>query len=142
MESVVSDSTLNGTDREIVEAVRERGLDWLFQTLYDNYCVDAEYIRTNKKVLKVRVVEVERFTRPDNGKKLLKQSAWKYDQSVLMMALDVPDELYKKWPKEGERLRMNGRLYEVSLGHQFCVWFKGEQPIPAWRLFFKEIAEQ
>ena len=132
-----TDTTFTGTDREIVEAVRERGLDWLFQTLYDDFCVDAEYIRSNKKVLKIRVVEVERFTRPDNGKKLLKRSAWKYDQSVILMAGDCPEEFVGKWPQEGERLKMNGRLFEVSLGYQFCAWFKGDRLMPAIRIFLR-----
>ena len=127
------------TDRAIVEAVRERGLDWLFQTLYDDFYVGAEYIRTNKKVLKVRVVEVERFTRPDNGKKLLKRSAWKYDQSVIMMAGDIPEELFNRCPKEKERLRMNGRLYEITAGFHLTTWFAGDRLIPAWRIFFKDI---
>lgn len=137
-----TDTTLTGTDREIVEAVRERGLDWLFQTLYDDFCVDAEYIRSNKKVLKIRVVEVERFTRPDNGKKLLKRSAWKYDQSIIMMAGDIPEELFSKCPREKERLRMNGRLYEVTAGLHLTTWFAGDRLIPAWRIFFKEITKQ
>ena len=58
------------------------------------------------------------------------------------MAGDCPEEFFDKQPREGERLRMNGRLYEVTAGPQLTTWFKGEQLIPAWRLFFKEIAEQ
>lgn len=129
-------------DRDIVEAVRERGLDWLFQTLYQDYCVDAEYIKRGKKPFKVRVVEVERFKRPDNVKKLRKQIAWKYDQSVILIAGDVTGELVNEWPKEGDRLRWDGRLFEVSAGYQFCAWFKGDRLIPAIRIFFKEITKQ
>lgn len=124
-------------DRDIVEAVRERGLDWLFRTLYDNFCVDAEYIRLNKKVLKIRVVEVERLKRSDNGGKLYKKIAWKYDQSVILMAGDCPDEFVGKWPEVGERLKMNGRLFEVSLGYQFTAWFSGDRLIPAIRIFLR-----
>ena len=58
------------------------------------------------------------------------------------MAGDCPEELFSEWPKEGDRLRMNGRLFEVSLGFQFCAWFNGGQLTPAWRIFFQAIAKQ
>ena len=129
-------------DRDIVQSVRERGLDWLFRTLYDEFCVEAEYIKPGRKPFKIRIVEVERLKRPDTGKKVLKRDSWKYDQSVILMAGDFTEELFNEWPKQGDRLKWDGRLFEVSLGYQFCAWFSGEQFVPAIRIFFKEITKQ
>ena len=129
-------------DKDIVQAVRERGLDWFFQTLYDEFCVEAEYVKPGEKPFKIKVIEVEQLKRPDTGKKIYKKDSWKYDQSFILMAGDFTEELFSKWPKEGDRVKWGGRLFTVSLGYQFCAWLSGEQFVPAIRIFCKEITKR
>lgn len=129
--------------KDIVDAVRERGLDWLFQTLHDNYTIEAEYFRKRgKKPFKIRAVEIERLKPEQEGRS---RPEWHFYRSILLVATeaeDFPDDWPSKWPQPGDRVSWGGRSFKVDIAPKFTTWWTREGMfMPAYRVFLKEITE-
>ena len=124
---------------DVVRAVRRRGLDWLFQRLFEYYSVEAVYIKPGKKPIKSRVILVERLKKP---KFSLKERAWMYRTSFIIMGENYPILEAEDWPApRGDKIVIRGRTFEVVERFTFAEWLWDENLRVGMRVFVKEITE-
>lgn len=138
-------------DREIIEAVRERGLDWLIQSLYENYEFEAEYTKRIRKApkkitFKVRCIEAERLIPKDQSDLKHQFTRWKFLRSIFIMPDNFPSvkELGVKefsepcWCYEKDIIKFSGNEYVVRFGYQFTAWIWGGEWRPIMRVFIEK----
>ena len=124
---------------DVVRAVRRRGLDWLFQKLFEHFSVEAEYIKPGKKPIKSRVIRVERLKKPKGA---MKNQAWMYRTSFVIMGEDYPIQEAEDWPAPcGDKIVVCGRTFEVVERFTFAEWLWDENLRVGMRVFVKEITE-
>ena len=124
---------------DVVRAVRRRGLDWLFQKLFEHYSVEAEYIKPGKKPIKSRVIRVERLKKPKGA---FKCHSWMYQTSFIIMGENYKIQEAEDWPApRGDKIVIRGRTFEVIESFTFASWLWGECQRVGMRIFVKEITE-
>ena len=124
---------------DVVREVRRRGLDWLFQRLFEHYSVEAEYIKPGKKPIKSRVIRVERLKKP---KDTPTWQSWMYQTSFIIMGEDYPIQEAEDWPAPcGDKIVVSGRTFEVIESFTFASWLWDECQRVGMRIFVKEITE-
>lgn len=125
---------------DIVRAVRRRGLDWLFQKLFEHYSVEAEYIKPGKPPIKSRVIRVERLKKPEFT---FKRHRWMYQTSFIIMGENYPIQEAEDWPAPcGDKIVVRGRTFDVVERFTFAEWLNHGNWRVGMRVFVKEITEK